>query len=68
MRSDACYLYFAKRRDAHFKSLGAFAGSDSAVRTRGVDLEGFVIWQSEESVQISRFALCILTVAELSGV
>lgn len=51
-------LYFAKRRDAHFKSLRASAGSDSAVKTRAVGLEG--------SVQISRFALCILTVTELS--
>lgn len=38
------YSYFAKRRDAHFKSLRAFAGSDSAVKTRGVGLDGFVIW------------------------
>lgn len=51
-------LYFAKRRDAHFKSLRASAGSDPAVKTRAVGLEG--------SVQISRFALCILTVTELS--
>lgn len=64
------YLYFAKRRDAHFKSPRAFAGSDSAVRKSGVGLEGFVGWvsvirKSEGSVQTSRFALWILRVTEL---